>query len=240
MNVIKVAIGNYFAEKGRITGAKGAQELESIYKITVKEDYARLSVTDGGVIEATLKDIAPDLDGKTIQAIPDEQMRTWSWNSTADSQYLPSTILVDQQPATTTSEPRQELTGETPPEGTGVAEQQKGTMQGSTPAGTLSARKTNSAETQAGSAVTRESTKQKTKPAGTAATSDTPAILEDKIARGLSDARINAVHVEVKEDMTVILKGTVNGFALKQKALSIAKNYKSAKAVKDMIFVVGN
>ena len=66
-----------------------------------------------------------------------------------------------------------------------------------------------------------------------------PAKLEGEINRAIRNAGISGVTAEVKDDMSVVLKGSVRGNDEKQRAIELAKGFRQATTVRDVIFVVG-
>ena len=63
--------------------------------------------------------------------------------------------------------------------------------------------------------------------------------LESEINRALRNAGISSVSAEVKDDMGVVVKGTVRSAGDKQQAMQIVQGFRQARSVRDIIFVVG-
>ncbi len=65
-----------------------------------------------------------------------------------------------------------------------------------------------------------------------------PSKLEDEISIALRNAGLKGITLEVRDDLTVTLKGTVRSSDEKEKAIQITKKIKGIKKIKDVIFVV--
>ncbi|MDI6891359.1 MAG: BON domain-containing protein, partial [Thermodesulfovibrionales bacterium] len=65
-----------------------------------------------------------------------------------------------------------------------------------------------------------------------------PAKLEGDINRALRNAGLRGVTAEVNDDLQVTLKGSVGSKYEKDEAFEIAKKFKEAKRIRDVIFVV--
>jgi predicted RNA-binding Zn-ribbon protein involved in translation (DUF1610 family)/osmotically-inducible protein OsmY len=67
-----------------------------------------------------------------------------------------------------------------------------------------------------------------------------PAKLEGDINRAVRNAGISGVNAEVKDDMSVLLKGSVRSNDDKQRVMQIVNGFRQIKNIKDLIFVVGS
>lgn len=96
MGVCKNALVAYYAENKKMVEAPDAKAIQKIYGVQPAEKYGSLSVKVNGLIEAVIKDVAPDVNGKTVTLTPNADFSSWQWGGTIDSEFRPREELTAQ------------------------------------------------------------------------------------------------------------------------------------------------
>ena len=91
---VKDAVNDYFLRNRRIDPALDGDAIQVRYGIRSLNRHASFKVDERGAVTATIRDVSPDVDGKSISVSPDDDFRTWLWSSTIGQAFLPSTVLI--------------------------------------------------------------------------------------------------------------------------------------------------
>jgi osmotically-inducible protein OsmY len=65
-----------------------------------------------------------------------------------------------------------------------------------------------------------------------------PSEVAEELRKALSQEGFTNISLEIGDNFVVTLKGTVNSYTEKEKAINLAKNFKNIKTARDLIFVV--
>ncbi len=89
MLALKNAIAADYAVNKRFLKTSDAPVIGSTYGIFVPETYGAFSIEDDGTIKTTIRNIADEVDEKTLELKPSSDLTVWHWVSGIDQRYLP-------------------------------------------------------------------------------------------------------------------------------------------------------
>jgi hypothetical protein len=197
---------------------KGADDplIEKPYAIFMPETYGAFSVADDGTMETTIRNIAREVNDKTLLLKPSPDLKVRHRVSAIDKSHLP--VRTEDEIREVTPLP----SSPPPPK---PPHKKPRILRHSTPV------------IQAHLAPARHLSSQSSVPPALPAPLD-PANLEGEINKSLRTAGIKGVTAEMRAGMGLVLKGTASSTAEKQKALQIAKSFNGSRDVKDIVFVI--
>ncbi len=216
MLALKSAITADYAVNKRFLKTADAPVIGETYGIFVPETYAAFSIGDDGTIETTIRNIASEVNDKTLQLKPSSDLRVWHWVSGIDQRYLPFRMGDGIKEVT--------LSPSTPAPPGPEADKPKPQRR---PKPVMQARSRSAPHPSPRLPALSQS------PAPI-----DPARLEGELNRSLRNAGIEGVTAEIRDDMGAVLKGTTMSITEKQKAMDIAKGFNGVRDVKDIVFVI--
>ncbi len=89
MLALKNAIITHYVVDKHLADAADAPVIEKTYGIFVPETYAAFSIKDDGTINTTIRNIAGEVNDRTLQLKPSPDLTIWRWASDIDATYLP-------------------------------------------------------------------------------------------------------------------------------------------------------
>jgi hypothetical protein len=221
MLALKNAIAADYAVNKRFLKTSDAPVIGSTYGIFVPETYGAFSIEDDGTIKTTIRNIADEVDDKTLELKPSSDLMVWHWVSGIDQRYLPFRM---------------------------GGEIREVTLRPPTPAPVKPAPPRPAANKPKPIRPPKPLVQVRSRPAlppspRPAALSESPvsidsARLEGAINRSLRNAGITGVTAEIRDDMGAVLKGTTISTTEKQKAIDIARGFHGVRDIKDIVFVI--
>ena len=226
MLALKNAIAADYAVNKRFLKTSDAPVIGSTYGIFVPETYGAFSIEDDGTIKTTIRNIADEVDDKTLELKPSSDLTVWHWVSGIDQRYLPFRMGGEIREVTlgpSTPGPVR-LAPPRPAPPRPAANKPKPILP---PKPVVQVR-------------SRPALPPSPRPAalpGSPVPVDS-ARLEGEINRSLRKAGITGVTAEIRDDMGAVLKGTTISTTEKQKAIDIAKGFHGVRDIKDIVFVI--
>lgn len=84
----KNAVGSQYKSNGSIGDAGGRDAIGKTYGVDVPDDFAVLSVDKAGVITAVIRNVADEVNNRTMTATPDRSYEDWKLTTTIEATYF--------------------------------------------------------------------------------------------------------------------------------------------------------